>query len=253
MTERKIDLDRIRIAAPCFVPWDAMTGDARVRHCDACRMNVYNIAELTRPEAETLIAGHEGRRLCLRLFKRADGTVITKDCPVGLRAYRKKIARLAGAALTMILGLFSASYGQKDDKKAIDASKLEITRTVREQSVLSGTICDWQGAVLPGAEITLYKGKIPIIKTVSDITGEFTFSALTPDIYSLEAKAQGFKTYKVKNIRINDREQSRLNINLIVDGEVLIGIYAGNEPSIDVTSSGAKTVITREMIEKLPH
>jgi hypothetical protein len=35
---------------------------------------------MTAAEAAALIAGREGR-LCARLFRRADGTVITADCP----------------------------------------------------------------------------------------------------------------------------------------------------------------------------
>src|SRR5215203_982280 len=120
MTKQTFDINKLRVAAPCSVSWEAMTGDERARHCDSCQLNVYNISEMTRAEAEDLITGREGR-LCIRLYKRADGTVLTKDCPVGLRAYQKRIARFAGAALATVLGLFSVSFGQKDDKKAVDA------------------------------------------------------------------------------------------------------------------------------------
>ena len=39
---------------------------------------------MTREEAHQLIAQHEGG-VCVRLYRRADGTVITADCPVGKR------------------------------------------------------------------------------------------------------------------------------------------------------------------------
>jgi hypothetical protein len=73
-----------------------MTGDNRVRFCTECRLHVYNFAELTRTEAEDLLRTTEGR-LCGRLYRRADGTVITKDCPVGLRAVRRRVAKIATA------------------------------------------------------------------------------------------------------------------------------------------------------------
>ena len=41
-------------------------------------------------------------KLCVRFFRRADGTVMTQDCPVGLRAVRLKLARMAGAALALV-------------------------------------------------------------------------------------------------------------------------------------------------------
>jgi hypothetical protein len=56
-------------------------------------------------------------------------TVLTKDCPVGIRAYQKKAAHFAGAALATIFGLFSISFGQKENDKTVDASKEEISRT----------------------------------------------------------------------------------------------------------------------------
>lgn len=39
---------------------------------------------MTREEAHQLIAQREGR-VCVRLYRRADGTVITADCPIGRR------------------------------------------------------------------------------------------------------------------------------------------------------------------------
>ena len=62
-----------------------MSGDDRVRFCDLCNLHVYDISRLSRKEAEALITKTEGR-ICARVYRRTDGTVITKDCPVGLRA-----------------------------------------------------------------------------------------------------------------------------------------------------------------------
>lgn len=73
-------IDEVRIAEPCPVSWDAMQGDARVRHCDLCAHHVYNFAEMTRDEAEQLLQTHEGR-LCARMYVRPNGTMMTSDCP----------------------------------------------------------------------------------------------------------------------------------------------------------------------------
>ena len=80
----KAQLNQIRIASPCPVSWEQMIGDNRVRFCGECQLNVYNFGELSRTEAEELLRSTEGR-LCGRLYRRADGMVITKDCPVGFR------------------------------------------------------------------------------------------------------------------------------------------------------------------------
>ena len=78
-----------------------MKGDERARDCSQCRLRVYNLSAMTRPEAESLLEEKEGK-LCVRFFRRADGTVITQDCPVGLRAVRLKFARMAGAAVALV-------------------------------------------------------------------------------------------------------------------------------------------------------
>ncbi len=109
MSQIKSRLDDLKIASPCAVSWDSMTGDARVRDCSQCRLRVYNLSAMTRPEAEKLIEEKEGR-LCVRFFRRADGTVLTQDCPVGLRAARLRLLRLSGAIAAMA-GVLAASIG----------------------------------------------------------------------------------------------------------------------------------------------
>jgi hypothetical protein len=91
-----------------------MAGDDRVRHCSLCQQAVYDVSALTRTEANALITKSTGR-LCLRLFRRADGTVMTRDCPVGLvRAARRRLAGVVGAwafVFLVALGWFTLRPG----------------------------------------------------------------------------------------------------------------------------------------------
>jgi hypothetical protein len=98
-------LAHISVAAPCPADWDAMVGDARVRYCGQCKLNVYNLSEMSRREAEALIEGTEGR-LCVRFYRRADGTIINRNCPVGLSALKRRLARIATAVMSAFLGFF---------------------------------------------------------------------------------------------------------------------------------------------------
>ena len=113
MKTEKFDVNKLRVASPCSVGWGNMAGGESKRFCDLCSLNVYNVSEMSTAEVQDLITESEGH-ICMRLYKRIDGTVITKDCPVGFRAYQKRLARLAGVALSAILSLFSVSYGQKE-------------------------------------------------------------------------------------------------------------------------------------------
>lgn len=101
MNRKPSILDGLRVASPCAASWERMQGDERSRFCSLCGLNVYNLSAMTRPEAEALAARREGR-LCVRFFKRADGTVLTQDCPVGLRALRRRLALFACALAGLI-------------------------------------------------------------------------------------------------------------------------------------------------------
>lgn len=90
-------LDQVRVASPCHASWDEMLGDDRVRFCLSCEKNVYNLSAMTRDEAEALLSERTAGELCVRFHKRADGTVMTQDCPVGARRKRRKKLALAVA------------------------------------------------------------------------------------------------------------------------------------------------------------
>jgi hypothetical protein len=87
-------LDHLRVASPCKADWDGMLGDDRVRFCAQCGKNVYNLSDMAREEAEAFLREIEAAP-CVRFYRRADGTVLTTDCPVGVRRKRTKHAALA--------------------------------------------------------------------------------------------------------------------------------------------------------------
>lgn len=112
----RIDLDSIRIASPCSAKWEDMVGDDRKRHCLECRLDVHDLSAMPRAEADAWLAARRGRA-CLRLRKRADGRLITNDCPVGLRARaRRSLKVVTGAGIVVIGGAlaFLSSLGSRD-------------------------------------------------------------------------------------------------------------------------------------------
>lgn len=101
-----IPLHTLKVASPCPADWDEMQGDAQVRFCGGCRKNVYNLSEMTEGEAQALVNRLEGR-LCVRFYTRADGTLLTQDCPVGLRAVRRKLVKKLSYAAAVLLSCAS--------------------------------------------------------------------------------------------------------------------------------------------------
>jgi hypothetical protein len=84
-------LGELKLATPCSVPWDLMQGDEKKRFCTQCGQNVYDVQNLTAAEVKEVLDKGEGKA-CGMLFFRADGRLITKDCPTGLAAIAEKFS-----------------------------------------------------------------------------------------------------------------------------------------------------------------
>ena len=109
MARSKTSLDHVKISAPCTADWDQMPSfnRDRVRFCSQCNLNVYNLSAMTRDEATALVYQTEGR-LCVSFYRRSDGTILTENCPVGLRAIKRRAAWLAQVMLGMLVTALSA-------------------------------------------------------------------------------------------------------------------------------------------------
>lgn len=92
---RPFDPVRLALASPCNVAWESMSGDDRARHCAQCGQTVYDVRELTEGEVMALVGAPGGA--CLRMLRRADGTIVTKDCPT-TRAPRLLLGVSVGVA-----------------------------------------------------------------------------------------------------------------------------------------------------------
>src|SRR5258705_6181447 len=102
MSQFNNPLDHVKVAAPCNVDWDGMIGNERSRFCGQCSLNVYNLSDMTKREAEQLIASSEGR-LCVKFYRRSDGSILTRNCPVGLQALKRRMSSLVRAVTSLVL------------------------------------------------------------------------------------------------------------------------------------------------------
>ncbi|HRH41307.1 MAG TPA: hypothetical protein PKY82_06645 [Pyrinomonadaceae bacterium] len=114
-------LENIKIASPCSQDWDSMVGDTRKRFCGECNLNVYNLSGMTKAEAENLLINAEGR-LCVRFYKRSDGTILTEDCPVGWAAFKRRISKTAAAVASLVFGVIgglgvSALFNKSENER----------------------------------------------------------------------------------------------------------------------------------------
>lgn len=96
-----------------------MVGDSRRRFCGRCQLNVYNLSKMTRAEAENFLLASENR-VCVRFYRRPDGTVLTQDCPVGWQALRRRVSRVGAAVFSMCVGVFTGLFAFYQSKPETD-------------------------------------------------------------------------------------------------------------------------------------
>jgi hypothetical protein len=166
-----LPIHQVRVASPCDARWESMYGNEVVRHCAECRLNVYNLSAMTRDQAERLIFEAEGR-LCVRFYRRKDGTVITQDCPVGLAAFKKRVNRVATAAasagLAFLAGIGASSLASTLRPRLLDGAgfvdvrgKMEVMGDVTLPPQPGGAIdCVMRESPEPFARPTMGKPRI---------------------------------------------------------------------------------------------
>jgi Carboxypeptidase regulatory-like domain len=203
-------LENVRVAGPCPASWEKMNGDDRVRHCAECKLNVYNLSDMTRQEAEHFIAGHEGR-LCIRFYRRADGTIITRDCPKGLQALIRSASRMAGAVLAAMMAtapVFAQSHARPNPPDQAENKNAQLGLDV--------TVVDPTGALVPNARVTLCRcnGKAAN-DTSTDASGVARFRSLSKGTYEISVQAQGFRKNQ-QNVTIKKTETLQVKLQIAV-------------------------------------
>ncbi|MBX3188192.1 MAG: hypothetical protein KF819_14315 [Labilithrix sp.] len=110
-------LDRITVKTPCDASWDDMIGTSAVRFCCTCSREVYDLSAMHPDEAEAFLAqhAHDGELPCARLYRRADGRVLTSECPAGedRRRVRRALATLAGGIASLAVAGFAVDLAAR--------------------------------------------------------------------------------------------------------------------------------------------
>lgn len=101
-------LNAIQIPKPCPANWGDMIGDDHARYCGICEKHVYNLSAMSAEAAADLVREKEGD-LCVRLYKRLDGTVMTADCHPAPTTSR--VLKHITTAATFAASLFVAGCG----------------------------------------------------------------------------------------------------------------------------------------------
>ncbi|NHZ79856.1 hypothetical protein F2P44_11295 [Massilia sp. CCM 8695] len=132
---------RFSIPVPCAVSWDEMTGDNRVRHCGDCKKNVFDLSAMTESEAAALVAGNVKGELCVKFYRRQDGTVMTSDCGAAPESFARpaprSLPRLVGAA---VLALSAAGCSTREAAPVDNVVTVSLDMVSPESTLMMGSM-----------------------------------------------------------------------------------------------------------------
>jgi hypothetical protein len=235
-----VNLQNIRIASPCPADWNMMAGDDRVRHCSDCNLNVFNLSAMTEREVQRLIANNQGR-VCGRFYRRADGTILTQDCPRGLRAVARRVSRTATAVLTAVLSVGFAFAGTKPKPQQTEQNQCK-------EPGVALLVMDPAGAVIQNAGVTLTSktGKKEKIGT-TDRNGYLFLKGLPSGDYLLEVKAPGFLIFR-QSVPVREGKLENITLRMELDSDVVTVEVGQIGPPLIQTESTVSTAFQSPLL-----
>jgi hypothetical protein len=122
------------------------------------------------------------------------------------------------------------------------------------QGILTGTVRDESGGVLPGVTVEASSpALIEKVRTaVTDTTGQYRITGLNPGTYSLTFTLTGFNVVRREGIELSG------TATLTIPAEMRVGALAetitvtGDTPVVDVQTARRETVLSAEVVAAIP-
>ena len=239
MTSPRNFLDRIEITSPCTADWNEMTGTEQIRYCSECHKYVYNLLEMTRREAEALVAGRRDQ-MCARFTRDLDGKTLTVDSlpPVRLLGWRPGpiATAVVGAMISITPGAAALAKGHQavaGSSYSLNESGHRAKRPAPGSNIpaITGIVSDEKGAPLTGAIVTLTsEASGEVLSQVTSEEGEFRFESLAPRTYILEIRAKGYGIVKHHDVILQQGEARRFDIAMEKLVEVMGAMGIPSQP-----------------------
>ena len=120
---------------------------------------------------------------------------------------------------------------------------------------VGGTVKDPQGAVIPGATVTLVSETrgTKSVPVVTNAAGDFVFPNIPADTYTIEVEMPSFKTLRQSGISVNPGPQVAVGaLTLEVGGATETVSVKGESPVIQTASGERSFAIPTETVQNLP-
>jgi len=118
---------------------------------------------------------------------------------------------------------------------------------------IQGVITDPQGAVVPGATVTLTNKETGQVMTAtSDDAGIYTFQSLPPSRYRMTVERNGFKKKALEDFGILAEQSNAVNVELQIGQTTETVTVTDATPLIDTETANIAATITTKQVENLP-
>ncbi|HEY6767265.1 MAG TPA: carboxypeptidase-like regulatory domain-containing protein [Candidatus Sulfotelmatobacter sp.] len=118
---------------------------------------------------------------------------------------------------------------------------------------LRGTVADSQGAVVPGATVTLInKDTNNKMVSTSDGNGIYEFNALPPAPYRITVEHEGFKQKVLENVQIIPEQLNSLDLQLDIGQTQETVTVSDTTQTLDTETATVSGTITSNQIQHMP-
>ena len=142
------------------------------------------------------------------------------------------------AAMLLLCCLLAAAY----------AASAQVTT-----GTIFGTVTDPQGAVMPGATVTVTnQNQGTVVTKKTDETGSFQFPFLIPGSYRVTVEQIGFKKAEQKDIVVAVNAQARVDVVMSVGSVSETVEVTASAPLVQSTTAETGQVIEQRAVQELP-
>jgi hypothetical protein len=120
-------------------------------------------------------------------------------------------------------------------------------------ATLLGTVADEQGAVLPGATVSITNTETGWNRAVvTDERGYYRVAALPPGPYEMKVDMSGFSTQVRQGMTLTVGQEATINITLKLSSVAETVTVTADSPLVETTKTTVGTTINRDQLDNLP-
>ena len=130
---------------------------------------------------------------------------------------------------------------------------MSLTVVAQSTATLQGTVTDSKGAVVPNVTVTARNKATSFERTTqTDTDGNYQIAALPVGSYSVEVKAQGFKTQLADQVAVEVARTVVQNFQMDIGAISETVLVSSEVPIIESATTSVGTVINQRTVQEIP-